>query len=55
MIQDQQKIEIDTTPDKVFEIIEALPSMRVFKNTQEMDEYLDRMQKQVTGEITEED
>lgn len=40
---------------KVFEIIEALPSMRVFKNTQEMDEYLDRMQKQVTGEITEED
>jgi anti-anti-sigma factor len=40
---------------KVFEIIEALPSMRVFKNFAEMDEYLDRMQKQVTGEIDEDD
>jgi anti-anti-sigma factor len=40
---------------KVFEIIEALPSMRVFKNIQEMDEYLDRMQKQVTGELDEDD
>ena len=37
---------------KVFEIIEALPSMRVFKNIQEMDEYLDRMQKKITGEIS---
>ena len=40
---------------KVFEIIEALPSMRVFKNIEEMDDYLDRMQKQVTGKITEDD
>ena len=40
---------------KVFEIIEALPSMRVFKNIEEMDDYLDRMQKQVTGKLTEDD
>ena len=39
---------------KVFEIIEALPSMRVFKNIQEMDEYLDRIQKKITGEISDE-
>ncbi len=40
---------------KVFEIIEALPSMRVFKNIEEMDDYLDRMQKQVTGDIADDD
>ena len=40
---------------KVFEIIEALPSMRVFKNIEEMDDYLDRMQKKVTGEIVGDD
>ena len=40
---------------KVFEIIEALPSMRVFKNIQEMDEYLDRIQKKITGEISDDD
>ncbi len=38
---------------KVFEIIEALPSMRVFKDIQEMDEYLDRMQKKITGQISD--
>ena len=38
---------------KVFEIIEALPSMRVFKDIPEMDEYLDRMQKKITGEISD--
>ena len=40
---------------KVFEIIEALPSMRVFKNIQEMDDYLDRIQKKITGEISDDD
>ena len=40
---------------KVFEIIEALPTMRVFKNIEEMDDYLDRMQKKVTGEIVDND
>jgi anti-anti-sigma factor len=30
---------------KVFDILKALPSMPVFKNIQELDEYLDLMQK----------
>ena len=34
---------------KVFEIINALPSLRIFKDFDEMDEYLDRMQRSVTG------
>ncbi len=32
---------------KVFEIIDALPSMQIFANMQEMDAYLTRMQKEV--------
>jgi hypothetical protein len=32
----------------VFEIINALPSMRVFKDLKEMDAYLDRMQRKIT-------
>ena len=34
---------------KVFDIIKALPSQQVFSNTRELDDYLDRMQRQVTG------
>lgn len=34
---------------KVFEIVNALPSMRVFKDLKEMDVYLDRMQRKVAG------
>jgi anti-sigma B factor antagonist len=34
---------------KVFDIIKALPSHQVFSNMQELDDYLDRMQRQVTG------
>jgi anti-anti-sigma factor len=33
--------------DKVFEILKALPDMAVFANEQELDEYLDAMQRQV--------
>ena len=40
---------------KVFEIINALPSMRVFKDLREMDDYLDRMQRRVTSGTEEED
>jgi hypothetical protein len=29
--------------------------MRVFKDIQEMDEYLDRIQKKITGEAAEDD
>lgn len=32
--------------DKVFEILKALPDMAVFANDEEMDAYLDSMQKQ---------
>jgi anti-anti-sigma factor len=35
---------------KVFEIIEALPDQRVFKNIEELDRYLDKMQKKVLKE-----
>jgi len=34
---------------KVFEIINALPSQRIFTGTRELDEYLDRMQRSITG------
>ena len=33
--------------EKVFEIVNALPSFTIFKDTQEMDAYLDKMQKKV--------
>ena len=38
---------------KVFEIINALPSMKVYSNTQELDRYLDAMQRKMTGEDDE--
>jgi anti-anti-sigma factor len=34
---------------KVFDIIKALPSQQVFSGMEELDDYLDRMQRQVTG------
>jgi sigma-B regulation protein RsbU (phosphoserine phosphatase) len=34
---------------KVFDIIKALPSQQVFSNMKELDDYLDRMQRQFTG------
>jgi anti-anti-sigma factor len=33
--------------EKVFEIIKALPGQRIFKDVQELDRYLDSMQKKV--------
>ena len=36
--------------DKVFEILKALPDMAVFANDQELDDYLDSMQRQVREE-----
>jgi anti-anti-sigma factor len=35
---------------KVFEIIKALPSQGIFKNIQELDDYLDTMQKKALQE-----
>lgn len=34
---------------KVFDIIKALPSQQVFSSMEELDDYLDRMQRQVAG------
>ncbi len=34
---------------KVFDIIKALPSQQVFSSTDELDDYLDRMQRRVMG------
>ena len=34
---------------KVFDIIKALPSQQVFSTMEELDDYLDRMQRQITG------
>ena len=34
---------------KVFDIIKALPSHQVFSSMQELDGYLDRIQRQITG------
>ena len=36
--------------EKVFEIIKALPDQRIFKDIEELDRYLDRMQKKVVKE-----
>jgi anti-anti-sigma factor len=36
--------------EKVFEIIKALPDQRIFKDIEELDSYLDRMQKKVVKE-----
>ncbi|MEE4144049.1 MAG: STAS domain-containing protein [Halieaceae bacterium] len=36
--------------DKVFEILKALPDMAVFANEQELDDYLDAMQRRSRGE-----
>lgn len=44
---DGQMLVVNLQPQvrKVFEIIDALPSMAVFKSYEEMDEYLDLMQR----------
>jgi len=34
---------------KVFDIIKALPAQQVFSSMDELDDYLDRMQRRVTG------
>ncbi len=34
---------------KVFDIIKALPTQQVFSTMEELDDYLDRMQRQITG------
>jgi anti-anti-sigma factor len=36
--------------DKVFEILKALPDMAVFANEEELDDYLEAMQRKVRGD-----
>ena len=36
--------------EKVFEIIRLLPTFKVFRDREELDEYLGRIQRQVTGQ-----
>jgi anti-anti-sigma factor len=36
--------------DKVFEILKALPDMAIFANEQELDDYLDSMQRKIRDE-----
>lgn len=36
--------------EKIFEIIKALPDQRIFKNIEELDSYLDKMQEKVIKE-----
>lgn len=40
---------------KVFDIVKAVPVNEVFANTQELDDYLDHMQRQITGDSIEAD
>jgi anti-anti-sigma factor len=36
--------------EKVFEIMDLLPMLNVFANTEELDEYLGKVQRRITGE-----
>ena len=38
---------------KVFEIAQALPSVSIFRNVQELDDYLDYIQRKEAGELDE--
>jgi anti-sigma B factor antagonist len=49
---DGQVLLVNLQPqiEKVFEIIKALPDERIFKDVEELDRYLDRMQKRVLSQ-----
>jgi anti-anti-sigma regulatory factor len=49
---DGQVLLVNLQPqiEKVLEIIKALPDQRIFNNIEELDGYLDRMQKKVIRE-----
>ena len=38
---------------KVFDIVKAVPVKEIFQNAQELDEYLDRIQRKMLGEDVE--
>lgn len=43
--------ELQAPVAKVFEIAHALPSVSIFRNVQELDDYLDYIQRKEAGEI----
>ena len=43
-------VNLQPQVEKVFDIIKALPDQRIFKDVQELDAYLDRMQKKIMEE-----
>ena len=45
--------EMQAPVAKVFEIAQALPSVSIFRNVQELDDYLDYIQRKEAGELDE--
>jgi anti-anti-sigma factor len=45
--------EMQAPVAKVFEIAQSLPSVSIFRNVQELDDYLDYIQRKEAGEIDE--
>lgn len=47
---DLAMINLQPQVEKVFEIMDLLPRLNVFENTEELDEYLGKVQRRITGE-----
>ncbi len=47
---DLAMINLQPQVEKVFEIMDMLPMLNVFANTEELDEYLGKVQRRITGE-----
>ena len=47
---DLAMINLQPQVEKVFEIMDLLPNLNVFENTEELDEYLGKVQRRITGE-----
>jgi len=47
---DLAMINLQPQVKKVFEIMDLLPVLNVFENTEELDEYLGKVQRRITGE-----
>ena len=47
---DLAMINLQPQVEKVFEIMDLLPMLNVFENTEELDEYLSKVQRRITGE-----
>ncbi|MHC4741205.1 MAG: STAS domain-containing protein [Planctomycetota bacterium] len=47
---DLAMINLQPQVEKVFEIMDLLPRLNVFENTEELDEYLGKVQRRIIGE-----